>query len=431
MALDDFLEQERTVGKQVSGNSTFTLDPKQVRKQVGTFCKEFRLYPLLRCLQAIIRVSESDLFIRHEKGTWIVSFVWKSVPEKEAFLALIEVGATQAFDDVPNNVTQHLFFGLSAALGQDRYHMMWRTPKGGFTINEKELAREGTVTEMYCELHFSLDPGTWSKLTGRNQYKEIHRELCQRLCYAPVPIHIEREMLHPAAPKAPERPWGKKLKHTPQLAWRFMKSDDLGRVRAPKLPLDHYNVAEKGHLWHLIRPKAGVALPLSVQLGELSPSEPVTSELPSPARRRFEATITGLGDVFAPVESALYLSLEGGRSDWFYPVRDGVLCEPVRITLRRGGMVAVCGSARLRYDLSGLKVIEDERFEAKVAELRVQAKALQKSVNKSLASISTKAKHLPVGYWQAVGYNTLGPYFGLVMGKVGPRLQRLLGKPNE
>ncbi len=419
MALDDFLKQERAAGKKVTGNAVFTLNPEQLRKQVGTFCREHRLYPLLRCLQAIIRISESDIFIRYEKERWVVSFMWRSVPEKEAFMGLVKEGTTRAFDELPSSVTQHLFFGLSAAMGQEQYELVWRTPKGGFTINERSPDEAATVTDVYCELHFSVDPSLWSRWTGQDQYSQIKEELKQRLCYAPVPIHIEREMLDARPPKAPERPWGRHFKSGSQLAWRFIKSDDIGRVRAPPLPLDRYKVRAKGKVWDLLQAEPGVALPLSVQLGEFHPKGPVTGELPSADRRRFEKSLTGLGDDLPPVESALYLDLEAGRKDWIYPVHDGMLCEPVQVPLLKGGLVAVSGWSRFKYDLSGLKVIEDENFILKRAELQAQAVALKAELRKSNANIGLRAETLPGRYLQSWGYSVGGPTVGLVAGKIG------------
>ena len=70
MELEDFLAGEQSQGQRVSEDSAFTLNPEQVRSRVATFCSEIRLYPLLRCLQGILRVCQGDLFFRCEANTW-------------------------------------------------------------------------------------------------------------------------------------------------------------------------------------------------------------------------------------------------------------------------------------------------------------------------------------------------------------------------
>lgn len=426
MALEDFLQQERSAGEAVSENAAFTLDPEQVRRRVATFCKEHRLYPLLRCLQAIVRVTESDLFIRFEKGRWLINFLWGSAPEKEAFAGLVGLGTTEGFDRIPHTASQHFFFALSAALGQEQYGLEWETPRGGFSIKEGKLETNDETSDMYCQLRFWVDEGWWKHLTGRDSYETIHETLQQRLCYAPIPIHVEREMLEASPPRAPERPWASSLLQGSQLAWRLLRSKDVGRVRVPKLPLDRYRVAQKGTLWFLLEDDPEQALPLSVQLGNLIPVGPGTQHLPTPERRRFERTITGLGDPLPPAEAVLYLSLEAGRQDWFYPVRDGVLCEPTPVHLAKGGIIAVCATSSLRYDLSGLRVVQDDRFEQKLEDLRAQGRLLNKKLFWSLAYTGFRAETLPRRYEQAVAYKLGGPYAGMLGGKLGSGVRRFL-----
>ncbi len=419
MELEDFLAGEQSQGQRVSEDSAFTLNPEQVRSRVATFCSEIRLYPLLRCLQGILRVCQGDLFFRYEANTWWASFAWPDCPSAEQFRAFILDGVSEGFDAVPHGVNQHFFFGLSAALGAEGYRLEWRSPRGGYVASGGRLEVTEACEQTNCQLGFSMDAHWWERLTGRSDLKSVvAQELEHRLCYSPVPVFVEGEQLKARVPSPPDRPWGASLAQGSNLAWRYLRAaSDQTSFRPPEVCLDRYRGAKRGTIWHLIKEDPAQPLPLSVQFSD---PRPANASLPSP----FASRTQDHGN--APLcQAALFLSLQAGRKDWLFPVRDGLLTEPVPISISRGGVLVVAADADLRFDLSGLKVVEDDRLEAKRRLWMVEAKEMRKRLGVSLANISVRAEHLPSQYDQASGYVLGGPYAGLLGGKVGPMLRKL------
>lgn len=430
MGLEEFLAEERAEGRRVAQDASFTLDPAQVRVRLATFCSEFRLYPLFRCLQAIHRVTESDLFIRFEDDCWKVSFHWRASPESSDFEDLIADGASAAFDHLGTVTTQHFFFGLSAALGAPHYRLHWTSPKGSFKVKDGLLSLvELRTDEAQCQLAFSVDEGWWSRLTGGSGQKtSTETELRARLAYSSVAVHLEGQQLEPAAPVAPETPWASQMAKGSSLACRFLPSSNMGRLRPPEYPLDHYRSSRKGKAWDLTKDDSNQTLPLSIQLGSMPDPPTLTPQLGAGKAARLQNHDSG--DL--PLsEAALFLSLEAGRRDWLFPVRDGLLGEPISVELAKGGLVALLASEELQYDLSGMRLVENAVFEEKLSHLRSQGKALKRQLSLSLANISIRAESLPGRYDQAVSYLVGGPYFGMLGGKLGPKFRKWFAKKRE
>jgi hypothetical protein len=418
MELDDFLAEERAEGRQVSANSAFTLNPAEVRSRVATFCSEERLYPLYRCLQAILRVCQSDLFLRYEGESWVASFLWPNAPSAKHFQSFLTDGAREGFDNISHTATQHFFFGLSAALGVPHYRMSLKTPRGGFRVHNGKLELAEETSPEYCQLAFSIDAGWWEKLTGgKRQKSDTEESLRRRLCYSAVPVHVEGQRLVPVVPEPPDRPWASRLADGSNLAWRYLVATGGGRLHPPEVPLDRYRSGKKGTVYHLIKDDPERPLPLSVQFSKAPPTEDGSD----PANP-FAQEAAGDSPLCA---SALFLSLEAGRQDWLFPVRDGVLGEPMPIQVARGGVLVVAADDTLRYDLSGLRVVADNRLDEKLALWSQEAKALKSGLGVSVANISVRAEAMPAQYFQATGYSFAGPYAGMVAGRVGPWLKRL------
>lgn len=430
MNLDEFLAGEQSQGRTVSEDSAFTLNPAQVRARVATFCSEQKLYPFLRCLQGILTVTQSDLFLRYDKEAWVASFLWSAMPSGKHFQSYLVDGATEGFDTVDHRATQHFFFGLSAALGVDHYRLEWVSPRGGFSIRQGKLTLTEATHPEYCQLAFSIDAGWWQKLTGGERQKaDMETELRARLCYSPVPVHIEGQHLLPVVPEPPDRPWASRLADGSNLAWRYLVAHSGSLMRPPEVPLDRYRVGGKGKVWHLVKDDPEALLPLSVQHTEAPP-------LTSGAGKGGAAS----DEVGAPVgaespaqdellcRAALFLSLEAGRQDWLFPVRDGVLGEPLEISVASGGVLVVAADGDLRYDLSGFRVVQDARLEEKLRLWQAEAKALKAQLRVSVANSTLRAESMPSQYYQASGYAFGGPFMGMVAGKVGPYLHRLAAR---
>jgi hypothetical protein len=417
MNLDDFLAKEQAQGRTVSEDAAFTLNPAQVRARVATFCSEERLYPLYRCLQGILRVSQSDLFLRYDREGWVASFLWKEAPSGRHFQGFLTDGSTEGFDQVDHTASQHFFFGLSAALGVDHYRIEWKTPGGGFLIQAGKLqATEATHPE-YCQLGFSIDAGWWQKLTGgKRQQAETEQCLRARLGFSPVPVHIAGERLKPTVPEPPDRPWASRLSEGSNLAWRYLLAKSGGLMRPPDVPLDRYRSGKKSQVWHLVKDDPDHPWPLSVQF----------TSAPEAAEQRTEKRSWAQDPALC--QSALFLALQAGRQDWLFPVRDGLLGEPLAISVAQGGVLVVSADERLRYDLSGLRVVSEKHLEDSLLLWKREAAALKSHLRVSLANSAVRSETLPSQYYQAGGYAIGGPLMGMLAGKVGPTVHRLMGR---
>ena len=411
MDIEQYLAKEQSQGRTVSEDSSFTLNPAEVRSRVATFCSENRLYPFLRCLQGILTVSQSDLFLRYENDAWVASFLWREMPHGKQFQSYLMDGVTEGFDRIDNRATQHFFFGLSAALGVKHYHLQWTTPKGGFLIRDGKLALTENTHPEYCQLAFSIDASWWERLTGGQRQKgEVESELRTRLCYSSLQVHIDGERLTPRVPEPPDRPWASRLADGSNLAWRYLAAKSGARIRVPEVPLDHYRVGGKGTVWHLVKDDPERPLPISIQHAE---APPIPDQVETP------------DDSALLCRCALFLSLEAGRRDWLFPVRDGVLCEPMPISVASGGVLVVAGDGDLRYDLSGLRVVSDKRLEEKLPLWQAEARAMKAQLRVSVANSTLRAESMPSQYYQASGYAFGGPLMGMLAGKVGPFLHRV------
>lgn len=413
MSLDDFLAGEQAGGQTVSEDATFTLNPDQVRSRVATFCEEERLYPFYRCLQAAVRLSQSDLFLRYGSDAWTASFAWNEAPEAKLFQSFLLEGVSQGFDHISHVATQHLFFGISAALGQPHYRLEWVSPQGGFVVSGGKLELSDKQHPEFCQISFAIESSWWQRLSsGNRQRAETERQLRHRLCYSPVPIHLEGERLKAVVPVPPDRPWASRLVEGSNLAWRYLQASSGGLLRPPDVPLDHYRGGRKGKIWHLIKDDPASPLPLSIQFTEAQETTPPAL---GSSRQPHDKTLC---------RSALFLSLQAGRQDWLFPVRDGVLGEPMPINISRGGVLVVSADEELRYDLFGLRVVNDSRLESKIEQWSKEAKTLKSELRVSVANSTLRAENMPSQYYQASGYAFGGPMMGVLAGKVGPAIQR-------
>lgn len=410
--LEDFLQKERTEGELVGGEAAFTLDPIKVRERVAVFCQQSTLYPLYRCLQAIILVCRGDIFIQKDKSSLTVSFKWPQSPSVQAFDDLLNLGTTAGFDAVGHRVGQHLFFGLSAALGTPNYRIRWETAGSTFAIRQGTFEQLEGEDKEFDRLVFTLESSWWQKLTGQNRVGRITEELSRRLAYSPKPIHIDHKRLHPVAPQAPELPWSSKLLQGSDLAWRFMRVPDQNLLCIPYPDLDYYRCNKEGQAFHLISEPKASALPLSVAFHDPGRKTLVKGQTSNLSLAQSDRA-----------HSAVFLSLETGRQDWLIPVADGITTEPIAVKIAGGGIVALTSEQSLQYDLSGFKMIENEAFDRVLQDLKVQAKALKKQLAVSVANVSIRSKTLPKQYDQALSYLVGGPYAGLLGGRFGPKLR--------
>ena len=419
MALEDFLARERTEGEAVGGEASFTLDPHKVRERVAVFSEADSLYPLLRCLQAAIRVSESDIFGRR-KGShdWEFRFRWPACPESKAFEQLLNLGTTAGFDQVGHGVAQHLFFGLSAALGTPHYKMSWSGPHAHFELTRGEVSMRDIEADEFTTLSFTIESNWWQKLTKQSPGRGTSEDLRRRICYSPRTIHLDQERLRPQAPRAPERPWAAKLSQGSELAWRFLRVNDKNLLTVPYPELDFYRSDKTGSSFHLVREPPDRRLPLSVCFRQDK----------NAAKLKTESLRLSASD---RAHSALFLSLEAGRQDWLIPLSDGILTEPVKVSIAGGGIVALTSEPSLQFDLSGLKVIENEAYFANLEIIKKESRALKKQLMVSLANIGARADHLPKQYDQAVCYAAGGPYIGMLGGRFLPKVRKIFSRSKE
>lgn len=425
MQLEDFLNRQQAGGETVTTDSVFTLDPVKVRERVATFIAQERLYPLYRCLQAILRVTESDLFLHYQDETWIARFRWEAMPSPEHFIDFLESGVSVAFDHAPSAATQHFFFGCSAVLGEPRYGLALSSPQGGILIRNGAVTLDSSsnLNKDYCELRFAIESSWWKRLTGLDSSKEEGlKELRRRLCYSAIPIHLEGERLQPSPPIPPDQPWAARFSGGSNLAWRILSTGTGGRLRPPEVPLDHYRRGgdnEPLEVMHLIGDSPDHPLPLSVQFSK--------TPLPlGPDTANPHLDILSPGTAWA--NSFLCLSLNAGRQDWLFPVRDGFVCEPTPIKVAHGGILIVSAAGDLRYDLSGLNVVTDANLERWRKIWVQEAKLLRSQLRLSLANIGLRSESMPSQYYQASGYVLGGPYAGILGGKLTPWLKSLSSK---
>jgi hypothetical protein len=418
MALEDFLDKERTGGKTVGGEAAFTLDPVKVRERVAVFCREESLYPLLRCLQALIRVSRTDIFgLKKGDLDWEFRFRWDRCPPTRAFEQLLNLGTTAGFDEVGHGVGQHFFFGMSAALGTEHYKLSWCGPQAHFELRKGEVIVKEPVPDEYTTLTLSVESSWWQKLARGSAFRNEEEDLEYRLSYSPKTIHLNGKRLIPEAPQAPDRPWAARLAEGSELAWRFIRKADKNLLTVPYPELDYYRSVKGGEAFHLIREAGGKRLPLSVFIDD-------------PDRKKLKRGQTHNLSLSQSnrAQTALFLSLDAGRHDWLLPVHDGVLCPPMEVDISGGGIVCLTSVTSLQYDLSGQKVVENDAFHDFRRSMKRESRALKKQLAVSLANIGLRADQLPKNYEQALGYLTGGPYLGFLSGRVGPRLRRFFSR---
>lgn len=398
----------------MGGEAAFTLDPVKVRERVAVFCEQDSLFPFYRCLQALIRVSKGDIFIQRQEGRWEVAFQWPEAPPGQAFDDLLNLGTTASFDTVGHRVGQHLFFGLSAALGTPNYRMTWAGPQAQFSLQEGKFEVLEPVDGDYTKLTFSMESGWWKRLLGISSDRQIAETIKYRLSYSPTPIHMEQELIVPTSPEAPEKPWSAKLSGGSELGWRFLRVPDQNDITVPYPKLDYYRTGGNREIFHLIREPETGNLPLSVAF-----HDPGRKTLVKGQTKNLSLSLA------ARAHSAIFLSLETGRQDWLIPMSDGVLTEAVPVDIAGGGIVCLTSERRLNYDLSGLKVVENQAFEDNLKIMQQQSKALKRQLATSLAAMSVRAKTLPRRYDQALSYLVGGPYAGLLGGRFGPKIRGL------
>lgn len=422
MELEDFLANQTSRGEQVTEDSVFTLNPIKVRERVATFCSAEELYPFYRCLQGILRVTESDLVLNQKDGAWQVTFSWRGMPYAKHFKDFLTDGLSEPFDQVPAAATQHFFFGLSGALGIPNYRIELRSPQGTLTIKNGKLELDEAQDNNTCELRFSIDSSWWSKITGSNSLgASSTAKLRRRLCFSAVPIHIDGELLAPAIPEIPEQPWSTRFSAPSNLAWRYIPAQGGGLLNPPEFPLDRYRAGssgKKGQTLHLMQDEAKQPLPLSIQYAPPAKALSTDSNLTNPH-------ITTLADSRRLYRAAIFLSLGAGRQDWLLCVRDGLLCDPMPVNIAKAGFIVLAADSDLLFDLSGLKVVANAKFEEKLIFWAAEAKALRSQLKVSLANIGLRAESMPSQYYQASGYVIGGPYAGLLGGKLTPWLNKL------
>lgn len=401
----------------MGGESAFTLDPQKVRERVATFCDEQTLYPLLRCLQAIIAVCEGDIFVQQKEKNWEINFRWKECPPTPAFVDLVDLGITEGFDRVGHRVTQHLFFGLSAAVGKSGYELEWRSSQTSFQAKDGRFISREPAEQPFHTLRFSVAGSWWRKLLDQRRAERLAEEFRRLAAFSPKPIHINQELLVPERPEAPERPWATRFLQGSDLAWRVIRQPGHNRLGIPYPELDYYRCNKEGSAFHLVREPGKLALPLSVAFCDSKESEETAGE----------TNLSGSKLAYA----ALFLSLESGRQDWVVPVSDGILTQPVPAKIAGGGILALTSETSLTYDLSGLKVVENEAFENHLKVLKTEGKALKKQLALSVANVGLRASQLPKQYDQALSYLVGGPYAGFLGAKFGPKIRGLFSRREE
>jgi hypothetical protein len=107
-------------------------------------------------------------------------------------------------------------------------------------------------------------------------------------------------------------------------------------------------------------------------------------------------------------------------------VRDGVLGEPRKVNVAAGGVLVLAADDDLRYDLSGLRVVDESHLQEKLALWSLEAKAMKSQLRVSLANIALRAEAMPSQYDQASGYVLGGPYAGMLAGTVTPFLRYVM-----
>lgn len=90
---------------------------------------------------------------------------------------------------------------------------------------------------------------------------------------------------------------------------------------------------------------------------------------------------------------------------------DGVLCEPMPISVASGGVLVVAGDGDLRYDLSGLRD-QRQKVEDKLPLWQAEAKAMKAQLRVSVANSTLRAESMPSQYYQASGYAFWRPSHG-------------------
>ena len=298
--------------------------------------------------------------------------------------------------------------------------MSWNGPHAHFELNKGEVSLRDVEAEEFIRLSFSIESSWWQKLTKQSSGGGTSEELRARIRYSPKAIHLDQERLRPIAPRAPERPWAAKLSQGSELAWRFLRTSDKNLLTVPYPELDFYRSDKSGTSFHLVREPPDRRLPLSVCFRQ-SPNK--ESKKVKTENLRLSASDRA--------HTALFLSLEAGRQDWLIPVSDGVLTEPIKVSIAGGGIVALTSEPSLQFDLSGLKVVENDAYLANLEIIKKESRALKKQLMVSLANIGARADQLPKQYDQAVCYAAGGPYLGMLGGRFLPKVRKFFSRSKE
>lgn len=348
--MDSLLDDLAGEGK-LDSRGQFTLDATKIRERYASFQSDMDQFYLARLLQGLVDLGPKRVSV--------------TVTRQELVLRAEGVADSLALQPVSTLLSGTTAFsqGLLTSLvtdcrevvvasGGDRLTLL---PDGVIHLNPDS----GGSERVEVALNFSRPKGLLGTLLGRaKENAAIHSFVTNSFASCAIPIVLDGRRLN--GTPIPARPLSPYLLIECQFVDHSLELSQSvwGDARTTR-PSCFYYSADGRYRCQLVRDK----------IGKISPA-PYHSTLFLRLNRRERYC-----DVEQPSPCSMILALrrEMEPHSSLYMVDKGMLMEAVDIEMGCPGLVAVVPAYKLAKDASGLRVVQDERFQELLGELKARA----------------------------------------------------------
>ena len=343
-SLSAFIEAQRNAGTVESAGS-FTLAIEKARDKLASYTLAKPEDYILKLVQCAVLLGVDELFIELQRTAVLYYF---EVPEDNHQLA-IEKLTESLFSPLEDSHRgrSHLSLALCAIAAERPVELMWGEwgPESSQILSlghgRSELFRnppfprtEPLAPDRRFHLLYFKKPSSGVPLSLTSAESRVLRERCS---FAPIPISLDGKRLEPCLPSTD-------IRIDPVLQ---MTSLYLGALR-----LETEGACQLH--WPPSSGKATFLTPLPDSLQALCPGLP-------------PALIVDLPEGCPTLTKEFYFSCLYGVSCYLdgpsllHYQKDGVLMEPVKGHDAGAGAFSILGGDHLKTDVSGLRVVEDEK----------------------------------------------------------------------
>lgn len=347
MNLGDYLEDQKADGI-LQGEGRFTIEAAKARIKQARFQFAHSSHFLLKIFQSLVQTDAETLSWTFDRKRTILQISPSTtIPDFEPASVLKHMTTLEQ----SAQPVRSLLVGLIAALADEPRHVVWsRRDSGGtqiLTLQGNAVAIKESAESGPLLYRFEIEriPRTiFNSVTGVD-----HALITQRCALAKQQVLLDGLPLHGGLMPARTAAWHKSKSSGFYLYQEFnLNGDGEFKVALPSLDRFEYDSA----------------LQLYSRLGKVQDS---ASTLTWSVNQTSTASINRCDSVFA-----LPLSLSG--PDLVITVVNGVTSEPVEICKDGLGATFLIGAEGLTYDVSGLKPVQDEALEKKLAGCKVRIK---------------------------------------------------------